>query len=210
MARRKFIFRDGNVELMLPVTPKKFEISHGMNVEVVNIHSLGDINLFGYPTLTTIKIDCMFPAKNYLFSNADRSAYSYVEVMTTWMSNKTVLRFIIPDTAVNIPIRISDITYGEPDGTNDVSATLTLKEYRKVMDIQIESSNSINHQRESAVLAATPATYTVVIGDTLNSICRRFYGDANLYTWLAASNDIANPNLITVGQVIALPDRGNI
>jgi len=50
-------------------------------------------------------------------------------------------------------------------------------------------------------------TYTVVKGDTLSSICRRFYGDASLYNKLARYNSIANPNLIYAGQQIRLPDK---
>lgn len=43
-------------------------------------------------------------------------------------------------------------------------------------------------------------------GDTLSAIARRVYGDASLYTRLAAANSISNPNLIYAGQVLTLPD----
>lgn len=48
------------------------------------------------------------------------------------------------------------------------------------------------------------STYTVVSGDTLWGIAERFLGDGSLYRQLAAINNIANPNLIYVGQVIKL------
>jgi LysM repeat protein len=48
--------------------------------------------------------------------------------------------------------------------------------------------------------------YTVVQGDTLSEIAQRFYGDASLYSWLAAANGIADPNQVGVGQVLLLPD----
>ncbi|MCC6435408.1 MAG: LysM peptidoglycan-binding domain-containing protein [Acidimicrobiales bacterium] len=44
--------------------------------------------------------------------------------------------------------------------------------------------------------------YTVVSGDTLNSIARRFGTSA---ATLASSNGISNPNTIFVGQVISIP-----
>ena len=42
MPRRKFIFKGGGKELVLPVTPESYQVEKGINVEVVNIHQLGD------------------------------------------------------------------------------------------------------------------------------------------------------------------------
>ena len=48
-------------------------------------------------------------------------------------------------------------------------------------------------------------TYTVVSGDTLSKIAKRFYGEANHYHQIASANGIANPDLIKVGQELKLP-----
>lgn len=48
-------------------------------------------------------------------------------------------------------------------------------------------------------------TYTVVSGDTLSKIAKRFYGDANKYHDIAKASGIANPDKINVGQVVTLP-----
>lgn len=48
-------------------------------------------------------------------------------------------------------------------------------------------------------------TYTVVSGDTLSKIAKRFYGDANHYHAIAQASGIDNPDKINVGQVITLP-----
>jgi LysM repeat protein len=54
---------------------------------------------------------------------------------------------------------------------------------------------------------AAPAnqTYTVVSGDTLSAISKRFYGDANQYMKIAQASGIANPDLIRPGQVLTIP-----
>src|SRR5215208_5748074 len=44
--------------------------------------------------------------------------------------------------------------------------------------------------------------YTVVAGDTLSELAARFYGDASLYPLIATVNDIADPGVIDVGQVL--------
>lgn len=51
-------------------------------------------------------------------------------------------------------------------------------------------------------------THTVVKGDTLWSIAQRYLGSGSLYRQLAAINNISNPDLIYVGQVIKLSEDG--
>ncbi|HVK23335.1 MAG TPA: LysM peptidoglycan-binding domain-containing protein [Actinokineospora sp.] len=54
---------------------------------------------------------------------------------------------------------------------------------------------------------APPAaqTYTVVPGDTLSAIAKRFYGDGNQYMRIAQASGIANPDMIHPGQVLTIP-----
>lgn len=52
-------------------------------------------------------------------------------------------------------------------------------------------------------------TYVVKQGDTLGEIAQRFLGSATKYKELAAINNISNPNLIYVGQVIKLTAGGS-
>ncbi|WP_109485011.1 LysM peptidoglycan-binding domain-containing protein [Occallatibacter savannae] len=47
--------------------------------------------------------------------------------------------------------------------------------------------------------------YTVQSGDNLSKIAKHFYGNANKYTEIAKTNNIANPDLIKVGQQLNLP-----
>ncbi|MCI8420610.1 MAG: LysM peptidoglycan-binding domain-containing protein, partial [Oscillospiraceae bacterium] len=49
--------------------------------------------------------------------------------------------------------------------------------------------------------------YTIVSGDMLSVLCRRFYGNgtAEYYNALAKYNGIANPHLIYPGTTITIP-----
>lgn len=53
-----------------------------------------------------------------------------------------------------------------------------------------------------------PKSYTVVKGDTLSGIAKKFYGSADKahYTFIANANGIANPNIIHTGQVLTIPE----
>ena len=48
--------------------------------------------------------------------------------------------------------------------------------------------------------------YQVQPGDVLTKIAQRFYGDASLFGLIAAANQLADPNKITPGQVLSIPD----
>ncbi|HHD63049.1 MAG TPA: LysM domain-containing protein, partial [Desulfobulbaceae bacterium] len=47
--------------------------------------------------------------------------------------------------------------------------------------------------------------YKVIAGDTLWSICQRYYQNPYLYLKLAKFNQIKNPNLIEVNQILKIP-----
>lgn len=51
-----------------------------------------------------------------------------------------------------------------------------------------------------------PTTYVVARGDTLGKIAARLYGDASRYTLIVAANALANPDKLTVGQKLIIPD----
>ena len=205
----KFVLTDGKVELVFPVTPPSFSIAHGMRMETVNIHALGDVDIPGYTTLANFKIDCMFPARSYPFVEAGANTsdpYSYIKQLQTWCDEKIILRYIITGTPVNSAVRVAEISYGEQDGTRDVYATVNLQEHREIQLVQALPSGST--PRAAATTSPTTAnTYTVAKGDNLWAICRKFYGNGNLYKKLAAFNKIKNASLIYPGQVIKIPDK---
>jgi nucleoid-associated protein YgaU len=206
---KKIIFKDTkkNTELILPVTPPSFEVSHGINIETVNINTLGDVALAGYGTLPTFKVNCMFPAREYPFNqpSAELDPYVYVNKFEAWCDSHTVLRFIVSETIVNAPVLISDISYGEKDGTGDVYATITMRKYRELSSVQTNNTGNSGRSIEKTTVATK--NYTVKSGDTLGSICRKYYGDSSVSAKLASFNGIKNKNLIIANSTIKLPDK---
>ena len=215
--QRKIIFKDTEqqTELVLPVTPSSFRIDTGIKVETVNIHAVGDVNFPGYSTLSTISIDCMLPKRNYPFCNGSPlypgEPYRYVEHFQAWAKSKTILRFVVSDTIVNMPVFMESIAYEERDGTNDVYATIQLREHRELKAVKVETSTAAARERENSdeQPKQTAETYTIKKGDTLSGICRKFYGDGSsaVYNPLAKLNGIKNPHLIYPGNVLKLPPK---
>jgi nucleoid-associated protein YgaU len=50
-----------------------------------------------------------------------------------------------------------------------------------------------------------PVAYQVAEGDSLWKITEQFYGDGNLYTFLAKENGITTPNHLAVGTELSIP-----
>lgn len=205
---RKFIIKDieKNTELLFPITPSNFNVSYGITFETINIHDVGEVALAGNKALSEIKIDCMLPANKYSFNhpNTDLNPYNYIKKFEEWCKNKVLLRFVISKTNVNKQVKIKEISYGEQDGTNDVYATITLQEYHVLKQYQNNPTKN-NSRTDEKVVKAT--TYTVKKGDTLYAICKKYYGNPQLYNKLASYNNIKNPNLIYIGKILNIPSK---
>ena len=76
------------------------------------------------------------------------------------------------------------------------------------------SSSAINpydyvFNNKELVPSSTPSTnkryYTVVKGDTLWGIAKRYYGNGNQYPKIAKANNIKNPDIIHIGQKLLIP-----
>lgn len=50
-----------------------------------------------------------------------------------------------------------------------------------------------------------PGTYTVKTGDTLYDISQSYYGDGFKYDQIASANNLANPDVLEVGQKLTIP-----
>ena len=62
--------------------------------------------------------------------------------------------------------------------------------------------------RPTSAAPAAPRTYTVVAGDSLSKIAKKFYGDGNTWNRIFEANrdTVKNPDLIHPGQVLKIPD----
>ena len=80
----------------LPVTPRAFDVSVAHKNTVVNIVSLGEINLLGKTGLRSITLSSFFPAQDYSFAKADRREPDYyIDKLEKWRKGNTIIRFII-------------------------------------------------------------------------------------------------------------------
>ena len=120
--------------------------------------------------------------------------------------------------STNMKVSLEDykITEQAKDGF-DLMGKITLKQYRdygtKTVNIKIVDSKPKATVQKTRATETSPAptasrTYTVVRGDCLWNIAKRFYGNGAKYTVIYNANkDVvgANPNRIYPGQVLTIP-----
>lgn len=205
---RKMIFKtERGEEVTLPVTPKEYFVRVGVTVQTIDVYELGPYVVPTYETREPFTLVCQLPSSDRSYCVRYTDQASLLAWMKKQITEKVKMRFIVSDTAVNIPVYMTDMQYGEQDGTNDLYVTLTLQPYNTLSAPVVQTASSTAAAtREATPQQTTATTYTVKSGDTLWAICRKFYGDGSLCYKLAAYNGIQNANLIYVGQVLKIPD----
>lgn len=131
----------------------------------------------------------------------------------------------------NLKVSLEDYTIKESfDNGFDIVVSIKLKQYRDFGTKSVKITIKQNRPAPTASKPVTPRppsnnapnksnsggggnkgggsrTYTVVKGDCLYNIAKRFYGNGNDYNKIYSANrdKISNPNLIYPGQVLVIP-----
>lgn len=206
---QQHIFRDPATgeAVVMPVSPGGHSIEQGRKVSVIAMHTVGEIAQPAERVVLDEELTYLLPARDYSFCNpgAVLDPYYYIEKFAAWSTAGTVLRWIITDTPINLPVLLGPIQHEhrEDDQSGDLYMTVPLVGCPPLEAVTREATG--NKSRASDEESTVGGTYIVVRGDTLGGICRRFYGDASLYLRLAAANGIKNPHLIHPGQVLKIP-----
>lgn len=215
---KTFCFITGSRTVVLPVTPERAHWEKAANVESVNISAVGDVYLPGKAKRYRGEIEGMFPANAYswIAAGASTEPYTYISFFTGLMNAGTPVRFVVGGTDINAQVLIEGIEYEEKDASGDVYYTLTIAEWVELEAVTVQtadtagSAGTTGNGTQSAETGAQQ--YTIVSGDMLSVICRRFYGNggAKYYNALAKYNGIKNPHLIYPGNTITIPAESDL
>lgn len=217
MAGIPFSFLVDGREIRLPVTPSSYSWGTSQNINSVDVDAVGTVNLPGTVQAHSDNVACMFPAAQYPFCSpgAVIDPQYYIDLFSRLVREKQVVRYIVGD-RINARVLIDEFTYREQDGTRDVYATIYLAEYIPLDAVTTQTTATVNadtgnYARPEEVETDTQM-YTVVKGDCLSIICRRFYGRGTpeYYNAVAKYNGIQNPHLIYPGQVLTLPPTAQL
>lgn len=217
-----YIFYLGGVQL--PIAPSKLQLKINSNNKTANLINDGEINIIKTPGLTDISFEVLLPNVKYPFAtypDGFKGADYYLEVLEKLKTSTEPFQFILTRTKPNgeylfdnnIKVTLEDYTITEDAEKYgmDMGVSISLKQYRdyctKVLSMKDKTERStkvatVEQNRTSTKTIAS--THTVKSGETLWAICQRELGDGSKYKEIATLNNISNPNLIKVGQVIKL------
>ncbi|GAA0122257.1 LysM peptidoglycan-binding domain-containing protein [Clostridium faecium] len=221
MAYKMYLgINNGEEGFILPVLPEKIEISEKGDNKTFGIINLGEINTINKPKLSEISFESYFPLNKgpYVSSEQLFSPSFYINKIREWREKKQKIRFIFTGDSpleVNDLFTIENFKLGEKGGeVGDIYYSIDLKKYRPYAAIKVVVETKQNTKgKATAVKAKAPRpvekpkqkTHTVVSGDTLWHIAKRYLGDGARYSEIAKLNNIKNPDLIYPGQVFKIP-----
>lgn len=215
----QFCFIRDSVSLVMPVTPGSYKWANGKRMETINISQLGDVYRPGGRARFSGSFDFLLPAQEYpwMESGARADPQFYLDYLNAWALDEKMVRLIITGTEINALVYIEEVSQAEQDGTGDRYITVAVREYEDLEAVETANPNAgaaQNNSRPASTASDTGATqsYTIVKGDTLSIICRRYYGKstAKYYNALAAYNGIKNPHLIYPGTTIRIPPESTL
>ena len=214
-------YMQGADALIMPVTPGSYNWMTGKRMETINISQLGDVFRPGGRARFNGELEFLLPAQEYPFLEAGTRAdpQYYIDELNEMAASNEPVRLIVTGTDVNVLVYIEEVDVSERDGTRDRYATVTMREYVDLIAVETVLAGGRgtgNGARPSAgqgeLQGGTGGSYTIVRGDTLSAICRRYYGgsSAKYYNALAEYNGIKNPHLIYPGTTITIPPQSTL
>lgn len=214
-------------KILLPIAPEKLQLKIGNNNKTLTLINEGEINILKKAKLTEIDFDVLLPNVKYPFATYNDTFYNasyFLENIEKLKTSEKPFQFIVsrkmPSGKIlfdtNIKVSLEDYTISEEAEEGfDVKVTIKLKQYKdystKTVQITIKQERPrpvvIQTPSRPATTAPSTRTYTVVRGDCLWNIAKRYYGNGSQYTKIYNANrdKIKNPSLIYPGQVFVIP-----
>lgn len=221
--------------MLCPVTPSKIQTKIGSTNKVISLINEGQANMLKEPALTEVTFDILLPNHEYgfaVYKNGFVPAAWYINFLAELKTAKSPFRFMIVrkisdgmrrteadsgllNTSMDVSLEDYTVTEDTSRGGIDMIVSVRLKQYRQygtqlfriVGDKAVKKSGSQRQTNNSPAPKKTNETHTIVYGDTLWGIAKRYYGDGSQYTKIVEANKdkVSDPNNVPVGTVLVIP-----
>lgn len=225
----KIMIQFNGKNLTIPVNPEEINITRSADNDNINIIGLGKATRKGEPGLQSLSISSFFPGSNSYFYTGvlPSTCIKFInEIWETENINNNVAKLVTLGLPVDISMYfvIENFDYEHKAGEeDDIYYTLEIKKYIPygVKTVSVQTSglqaarasstsnkNTTQTPKSGNQTATTTKTYTVVKGDCLWNITKKFTGSGSGWRELYNLNKGvigSNPNLIKPKQVLTLP-----
>lgn len=211
-------------ELLMPVTPGSVDISYKGSNETVTLIDGGQVTFLRKGEAASFSFDLLLPRKMYPFARYENGFLNpefYINQLLGLREEQRAVRLILTRTApsgtvledTNLRVSLEDLsTLEDGEDGGDVTLSVKLREYteyvtKRAIFKRISTVTSVQESARETENAPAVKTYTVVAGDCLWNIAKKYLGNGARWTEIYALNRdiISNPNLIYPGQVLVMP-----
>lgn len=206
-------------QLVFPLLPESLTLTQQAAHQRVTLWDLGEVTQLRSPGQLTLSFSGFFPGKSSFpgessFPGGTLSAAGAARQLREMMATHAAQLFVVAGVPfpLSMQMTVEELTLTQQAGDEDgIHYALTLREYRTPTFTTIVTTTG-SGSGGTAALPQRPDSrpaetrYTVVKGDSLWAIARRFLGSGSRYPEIARLNQIPNSNLIYPGQVLRLPE----
>lgn len=206
----------------LPVTPSKLTTKITNRNVTISLINDGEVNILKDAGLTEVSFIASIPQVKYPFAvyrDGFKEAQFFLDKFEKLKIDKKPFQFIVSrvtpsgnllfDTNMTVSLEEYSVLEDVKNGL-DLEVSIRLKQHKpygtkKIAVVQTATTqNTVKTTSVRPTTQEPPNVHTVVRGDTLWAICKKYLGDGSKFREIAELNDIKNPNLIRIGQVIRL------
>ena len=213
-------------KMLCPIAPSGMETKINGKNKTMTLINEGEVNILKTQGLTDVSFDLLLPNVQYPFAtykSGFQNAKYFLDALEDLKAGNEPFQFIVTRTLpsgkmlfdTNMKVSLEDYTIKESaDEGFDVVVSVKLKQFRsygtKTCNVKFADSKPkvATQPKRSTETAPKVKTYTVVKGDCLWNIAKKYYGNGSKYTLIHNANKdkIKNPNLIYPGQVLTIPE----
>ena len=211
--------------MTFPMLPEEIKVECATRFQSYDIMNIGEVMQPLGEELTRISWSCKIPGEKRQLTTGNGYQNPYIIVshgdplkVQSWFSylrvRGTKCRLLITETPINHDVYLENYTMTYAGGFGDYDCDISFI-HAKELKICTEGSESDN--AEGTTKAVTPqeqqrpekkadTSYTVKKGDCLWDIAQAKLGAGSRYKEIATLNHLSNPNKISAGQVLLLPE----